>query len=426
MDTLTTARSIPEGQRLLNGRSRADDLRNRVTGKPVLFIQFSDKLLTKDRRFRNYYEAAYQKVQGYHLPEHFMEIPYWIPVISGVLPEDLERNLLIVENIASAIKTINLKFRDHVIFISVLDANEEFVRRLIVNTENLFILGGYTKKEWYENNDRCIYLSRISELPDIFPLSNPDRPPEYSLFDGLECLPRLTLSTGCAFQCRFCTDIPLTVREIPEEAISSSVSAMRKLKFRYIYLDDKSFGQAKNVDSLSWIGREVRSYNAEFDGFVVQSPPSLALKGDNMARWRELGVRIIESGIELVDDNFLRAMNKAYREAHLPGFAAKVRKNGFLLVPNIIIGFPGSDYTKTIAFVQDNLDIIPWVNINYFSVHNNNVRGALALTARNNLDGDQNIAGKSWSTEKSIADGEAAIEKLYELTRAVVFAGSAA
>ncbi|NNN05650.1 MAG: hypothetical protein HKL90_07095 [Elusimicrobia bacterium] len=424
METLNGARSIPAKYQPTITRSRVDALRDGVSGKPLLFVQFSDKLLTKDRKFREYYETVYRKVPGYHLPEHFMELPYWIPVVSGVLPVGLKRNLMIVENIDSAIETINLKFRNHVILISLLDANEELVRRLIVHSENIFILGGYTRKEWYENNDRCGYLSRIAELPEIFPLSNLDRPPEYSLFDGAECIPRLTLSTGCAFQCRFCTDIPLTVREVAEETISLSVCAMRRLKFRFIYLDDKSFGQAKNVQSLSWISSKVRSYNEEFAGFVVQTPPALALKGANLERWRELGVRIIESGIELVDDKFLRKMNKAYREAHLSEFAAKIRENGLLLVPNIIIGFPDSNYAKTIAFVRDNLDIIPWVNINYFSVHNNNIRGALALMAKNNPDGDQNIAWKSWSTMKSFSDGESAIEELYELTRSFASTGS--
>ena len=52
----------------------------------ITFVQFSDKLLTPDSIMRDYYRQAYSKMDGYYFPEHYMEIPYWIPTIAGALP----------------------------------------------------------------------------------------------------------------------------------------------------------------------------------------------------------------------------------------------------------------------------------------------------------------------------------------------------
>ena len=60
----------------------------------ITFVQFSDKLLTPDSIMRNYYRKAYITMDGYYFPEHYMEIPFWIPTIAGMLPDErYEHNL---------------------------------------------------------------------------------------------------------------------------------------------------------------------------------------------------------------------------------------------------------------------------------------------------------------------------------------------
>lgn len=65
----------------------------------LTFVQFSDKLLTPDSIMRDYYRKAYAKMEGYYFPEHYMEIPFWIVIITGMLSdEQYEKSLHIVED----------------------------------------------------------------------------------------------------------------------------------------------------------------------------------------------------------------------------------------------------------------------------------------------------------------------------------------
>lgn len=71
----------------------------------ITFVQFSDKLLTPDSIMRDYYRQAYAKMDGYYFPEHYMEIPFWIPTIAGMLPnERYEKSLHIVEDLDAQLK----------------------------------------------------------------------------------------------------------------------------------------------------------------------------------------------------------------------------------------------------------------------------------------------------------------------------------
>jgi hypothetical protein len=62
----------------------------------VKFIQFSHNLTDPNSKLREYYYHSYKKMVGYYAPEHYMEIPLWIAIISGMLPEELYKKTLMV------------------------------------------------------------------------------------------------------------------------------------------------------------------------------------------------------------------------------------------------------------------------------------------------------------------------------------------
>lgn len=194
--------------------------------------------------------------------------------------------------------------------------------------------------------------------------------------------------------CSFCT-VPTTLTIVSPGKIQKQVEALKPLDFKLIFIDDKSFGQAQNWHSIEQIADQVQKYNQDFLGFIVQTPPSLALKDGLMEEAAKLGVRYMEFGVETVNDALLALLNKPYRVKHLNEACEKARKLGIKIIPNFILGIPGDDYNATIEWVAQNRDIIPVVNINFLAIHYGNQRGALPWEAQTTSDRDQNAAEKS-------------------------------
>lgn len=381
----------------------------------VTFVQFSDKLLTPDPTMRDYYRASYHNMEGYYLPEHYMEIPFWIPTIAGMLSKQrYEARLHTVEDLDLSEKLLANTPPGEILLFSVMDANVQEVKRLVQRVSRKMILGGYTDPKEFEVYGNVQYLGGLDKVSTIFDTVEPQLP-DYSLFAGERCIPRLTLSTGCLFRCAFCTvDTQLNVAS--PEFISGQVEAFKPLDYKLIFIDDKSFGQAENWTSIQEVGNQVREHNTDFLGFIVQTPPSLAIKDGLLEKAYDLGVKYLELGVETVDDKLLELLKKPYRVHHLKQVSELARKIGVKVIPNFILGIPGDTYEDTIKWVEDNADIIPVVNINFLAIHHGNVRGSLPWSANNTGDRDQNVAHKSWLTEEEVIRMQEAMKTIYALT----------
>ena len=89
----------------------------------IIFTQFSDQLLTMHSEMRRYYTAAYARMPGYVLPEHFFEIPYWIPLVAGKLStSNYDHELHIVTNFDATLAYMKYA-TDTVFLFSALEAN---------------------------------------------------------------------------------------------------------------------------------------------------------------------------------------------------------------------------------------------------------------------------------------------------------------
>lgn len=363
---------------------------------------------------RNHYRQAYSNMEGYYFPEHYMELPFWILTIAGMLPDrKYNKSLHIVTDLSQSIEAIGRMGEREFLLFSVMDANVEEVHAIAKRTEKQMILGGYTDPRDFSHYQNVRYLDQVENLSQVFEVQL-GVSPDYSLFKGEKCIPRLTLSKGCLFRCLFCT-VPTILTVSSPSSVKGQVDALKPLDFKLIYLDDKSFGQADNWRSIAQVREQVRSYNQDFQGFIVQTPPNLASRPEFIDELKDLGVKYIELGVETVSEDVLRMLNKPYRLKHLDEVCTKVRKLGLKIIPNFIMGIPGDNYEATVEWVQRNRDIIPAVNVNFLAVHYGSERGQLPVVSRNIRDRDQNTAEKSWLSSEEFTEMKNAVEQIYRI-----------
>lgn len=300
------------------------------------------------------------------------------------------------------------------VLFSVMDANLKEVKAIAQTINKDMVLGGYTDPKEFEYHENVKYLNDLEELSQVFEVQL-NTPPDYSLFKGEKCIPRLSMSTGCLFRCKFCT-VPTVLTVSSPGKIQEQVEALKPLDFKLIFLDDKSLGQAKNWRSLRDIRERAGEYNQDFLGFIGQTPPSLALRRNFLKEATEMGLKYLEIGVETVNDKYLEAFNKPYRLKHLERLCDEARNYGLKLIPNFILGIPGDNYKSTIAWVEKNKDIIPVVNINFLAVHYGNERGDLNLPSNTVGDRDQNTREKSWLQQEDLQRMKDAMDTIYQIT----------
>lgn len=93
--------------------------RMRCRGEPreLVFMQCSDQLITPNDEMRRYYSAAYSRMPGYVLPEHYFEIPFWIALCAGLLPaSEYTHELHVVEDLDRSVAF--MRSRPHATFCS--------------------------------------------------------------------------------------------------------------------------------------------------------------------------------------------------------------------------------------------------------------------------------------------------------------------
>lgn len=384
--------------------------------RTAIFIQFSDLCLTHDPGTRDYYSRSYARMTGYNLPSHFMEIPYWIPTVASMLPDHAyEKELMIVEDVPRACRDLMRRVDDPILFMSVMDASLTQSHQ-VISVGLKTIIGGYTDPADFEDLANVTYCHDINDLSGILDHVIPSPSClDYRLFEGFACIPRLSLSSGCSFRCSFCT-VPTQLVPATEERLLADVDALAGLSYGLIFIDDKSFGQAQNWQVVARVRDIICNRTDEFYGFIVQTPPSIAARPGFLEACYELGVRYVEFGVETVDDALLKWLRKPFSIGHLRQACSIARDLGMYIIPNLIIGIPGDDYSGSIVWLKDNVDIIPVVNVNWLSVHHGNDRGSLDLPDHGIADRDQNTSNKTWLSPSEEARGHLAIAQCYGIT----------
>jgi len=361
---------------------------------------------------------------GYPGNADYLEVPTWAAWVAGMLravgtKARMEHTHAIPQYVYFELvrNRMEVSYLCHdygkyvVVWGSVLDANKhlwaDFIRQAPETWE--FNLGGYISEDDQSDlislSNNTVWFDSVAQAAnDLFGYMDAYTP-DYSIFKQEEVIPRLQMSAGCEHACSFCT-IDRNVVEFPPDYIFGQVQSFKPLKFKYVYLDDKTFGQAPNYKDIEYYARVIRSYNPEFEGFVVQTTVPMLLK--HYSEFLELGVVIAEIGVEVPDDAFLKKMRKPYRVHQLEELMSMHEKSGkrIKLVPNILFGVPGDTYRSTMNWLFDNYELLAWINPFILSYYEE-AKAPDALADRGHSDGDDDendYSSRSWLTEKEVKD----------------------
>jgi GNAT superfamily N-acetyltransferase len=389
----------------------------------LLMVQFASDLIngglkteTKDEASQ-YYDKLYSGFRpGYARMQDFWEIPQWHGFVARNFPD---ADVYVVRDMEQAKKFLNDAKYGRVTF-SALDVNKHLIRDLASNYSGHVDVGGYVAPETFSDLPNVKWHDSMESLTKDAGVEYKGGA-DYRHYAGSDVIPRLTMSKGCLHKCAFCTVEKQLVMP-PKEDIEQQADAIAQLGSKLVYLNDKTFGQAKNYQDLAELNTRMKEKNPNFQGFVVQT--TAAQMGKIPADWlAKSGIKYVELGIESYNDPILKSMHKPATENIINKAVDKLRQNNITLIPNILIGYPGETaetYANTLKFLQDNRDIISHANIYNLALYENTELGKSMTTASPD-DFNENVLEKSFHKDPALhqqfaGDLYGAASKLLEAT----------
>lgn len=333
----------------------------------VLFVQFANSMFPRFGVSDGYWDAFYATYAdyGYVRMEDAFEVPKWIAEACYFLPEGSERKICWVHHSTiEAVDEIRTGGYDFVLF-SVMTCTKGFTEEIIqmTNPSQQFVIGGYDK--WiYEAAKRFKNVHTADTMQESATLMGLSYKAgtDYSLFNGWTVLPRLTLSYGCLNNCKFCI-VPHTTSVVVDAVIEQQVDSFRDLNFKLIYIDDKTFGQARNFRIIGQLRERILEYNKDFIGFVVQTTTGMLVR--RAQEFKDLGVVVAEIGLETYNDSILKLYRKPSSERMIRKSIETAGEKGVKIIPNLIVGIPEETevtYTRTKNFIAGNAENLFGVN----------------------------------------------------------------
>lgn len=377
----------------------------------IALCQISNKLINPSLAYskeQEYSDLLYKTREGYYRPQHFWEIPLWIAEVSNSIPN---ATLHIVEDVKESIKYLRDKKPEYVLF-SCLEVNKHFIKTILEGCPEItFILGGYIDPTFFFKNHSNLFPLHVKwfeNLPDAISFLGYKVIPGYSyrLFKKCKTIPRLVMSAGCLNRCAFCS-AEKTIKKKSTKNVYAQIKSFRSLNFKLVYLNDKTFGQAKNYRLLPDIYRKIKKYNPNFLGFIIQTTAT-QFNRFSIEFAEDSHILYVEIGIESYNDDILKALNKPHRRKHIDETCHRIRNMGIKLIPNIIVGLTGqlgcfrewwqessNTYQNTLTFLRNNRDIISHVNVYFLSLYRN-TETSLQLNSSKEEDYNENNSDKSW------------------------------
>lgn len=388
-----------------------------------VFCQISNKLINPDAGplSDQYYESLYahKEKDGYYRHEHFWELPLWIGEATYALQEEHDCSLHIVTDVNEPLPMLWEGLKTQVVYcFSVLDVNRAIVLDIINrNPYREFAVGGYIDGEQFIS-DLSVFVhatswyDSLSNLCDVYNIDY-KYGVDWSLFAGVWTIPRLTMSYGCTNKCTFCT-VPDKVTPVDCMAITQQVRAMKDLRFKLVYLNDKTFGQCDTHHMLYDLYLMIKAFNPDFRGFIVQTTCAEVLKHSAIF-WESLCIKVVELGIETFNDKLLAKYNKPQNERTIARAVDKLHKAHIDTIANVVLGFPGETmrtYGKTLSF----LHYFPFYALNIYTLAlYQGTRLAKDIDGDNEADANELAEIRSFWTSQEKADFDSASPLFYHL-----------
>jgi len=369
----------------------------------LLMVQFASDLINKGATevkddASNYYDKLYSGVRpGYARMQDFWEIPQWHGFVARNFPD---ADVYVVRDMEQAKQFLNDAKYGRVTF-SALDVNKHLIRDLAANYQGHIDVGGYVAPGTFSDLPNVKWHDSMESLTKDAGVEYRGGA-DYRHYAGSDVIPRLTMSKGCLHKCAFCTIEKQLVMPSSDD-ITQQADAIAQLGSKLVYLNDKTFGQAKNYQDLAELNTRMKEKNPNFQGFVVQT--TAAQLGKIPSEWlAKSGIKYVEIGVESYNDPILKAMHKPATESLINKTVDKLRQNNITMIPNILIGYPGETaetYAHTLQFLQDNRDIISHANIYNLALYENTELGKTMTTASPG-DFNENVLEKSFHKDPAL------------------------
>ena len=378
----------------------------------TLMVQVSSFLLGETERSKTsrYFDKLYRTVPGYDRTPDFWEIPTWMGRAAAIQPNT---DVYVVRNEEEASRFIKDAGYGNVIF-SALDVAKPIITSLSkANPDQKIQIGTYTP---YSEVKDLKNVTTFTTLEEYAKQNGLDYKYAYNYpqFEGTSSIPRIRTSEGCKFKCAFCSNVK-KVAPMKWEEIQQQVDGIKMLDSKFVYVGDKAFGQADNLEVFEKIYDEIKKYNPDFEGFIVQTS---ALDFANTKRMSpeflaKSHIKYVELGIETYNDDILTKIRKPHSHAkHVKAALDNARANDVKIIPNLIVGLSGKNpdgtvwsetedtYKNTLDFLNDNRDVISHVNVYSLALYEGTELGD-EIGAKIEADKNENLAEKSfWSDPK--------------------------
>ena len=385
----------------------------------ILFCQFDTNLLYKDMKkdiSTIYYNDIYvkRKKDGYYKTKAFWEVPLWVAEASFILKK-YKQKLYIINDINNSIDYINNSKAEYTFF-SVLDINKEDIYTIIKKCKDKkFIIGGYINFSEFKKLSNCEIVDSMKNLSLKFNLVY-TYGVDYTLFKGLSVIPRLTLSNGCLNKCKFCT-ISNNITEYTKNEIIQQAKSFEGLKFKLVYINDKTYGQAKNYKLLKQAYIEIKKYNSRFKGFIIQTTAIKCNDINFIKQFKNLHIKVCEIGIETYNNDILKAMKKPQNEKTIKQSIYNLKKYNIKIIGNFIIGLlqeTKKTYNNTLNFINKNIKNFYILNIYNLAVYSNTELDKEVKT--NNInDNNEMIKEKSFYNKTDIKNLNYFSNKIFKM-----------
>lgn len=390
--------------------------------KKILFCQFHNFLINgknNESIADKYYSGIYtlKEKDGYYKNDAFFELPLWINEVNGSLSNSaFNRDLLIIDNLKFALYKINRYNPDYILF-SVLDVNKNYILDIIKNYRGngKIILGGYIDFKDFKDFKNVFIFNDVKSFITSLGI-NYKYDLNYKLFKNYKTIPRLTLSKGCLNKCKFCT-VEKNLVTMDKKNIIRQIKAFKELDFKLVYLNDKTFGQAKNYYLLPMIYKHIKKYNSEFKGFIIQTTASQVLNKSFTDFLKNAFIFACELGVESYNDNILKALNKPHNTLAINKATDILKNNKIKVIYNLIIGLlPETKitYNNTLNFIAKRFKDIYLLNVYNLALYSNSELAKSIVKITDN-DKNERSLDKSFYNKKQINDNKYFYDKIFKI-----------
>ena len=182
---------------------------------------------------------------------------------------------------------------------------------------------------------------------------------------NIKIIPVFIPHKGCKTGCYFCNQNHITgIEKIPDiEEIKKSI----KLYFSYI---DK-----KCEKEIAFYGGSFTAFDPEFQNNLLEIAYDMKKKGNIsrirlstrpdcidksvILRLKKYGVDIVELGIQSMDDNVLKNINRGHNSEDVKKASSLIKESGFFLGHQIMPGLYTSDFEKDIYTAKESIKLSP-------------------------------------------------------------------